>query len=328
MTQTKQAKQDFNEIIDDRLRESIPNLIRLDKYLIKPAIIIISILLPILTIAGALATYIFKPYLGEILVLDALSRPGVESKLKKSILEALNESEVKKAVADMNNEAEDLNNKLKDTFEREVDSAQYKVLRFGCNKAGGTANQKLGIPSCKPGPVIQGMEKLPEFRSTEDSSILVITNTKTQRLKLEIGLPFESTNTDSLENLLIQITAEPAPNNIALDPALAEGRKTLNLSSLKTSTNPNQNAASFITDNNMIRLISPIDKMPLKIEIDITDTLRETKISGPILLRFHTYKNIKGDTTKEDGTTLFLLRTITSSYHLIPTLTNQQQNLP
>jgi hypothetical protein len=288
----------FVKEVDGVLEQRLPNLVRLEKYL--------SIFVLVATLLGALAALGLAVWAGRI-----LWQREQEDYIKTTVRTL--EQDASGPLGLLSKSVSNMSKTLSSTFETQVDSATFKVLKFGC--AAGPAAEATGIRRCSTTKSLAGA-----LQAQEDQTILLVANPKQQIVRLDLSL-YPIRDVGPLEPLLLQIYAEPPPMR-------ADGRTTRTMLSLKPSqVGPNE--SEFVQDGRL-RLIGP-SLGSLRATIDLTPALVNLQITGPILLRFVVTKEsterltevpassaaLKAyDTTS--GTEVFFVRTIISAYHKLP----------
>ncbi|HEX7441546.1 MAG TPA: hypothetical protein VF319_15770 [Caldimonas sp.] len=286
----------FAEAVGAVLEARLPHLVSAERYLSK-TVLIFSLLstLGVLVIAMWAARIVWQKDQEEY----------IKATVQK--LEEDSTGPVGHLTADFTN----MSKTLSATFETQVDSATFKALRFGCTPPSVPAT--TGFPVCSNTNARAGL-----FQALDDQTILLVANPSTQIVRLDISL-YPVDKIDKLEPLFLQIYAEPPPMHATPNSVRA-------LLALK----PEQlgaNGGELLQDGRL-RLVSP-SSGPMQAAIDLTPSLRERALSGPMQLRFAAVREQQAPAAAASssaskgyepatGTELFFVRTITSAYHRIP----------
>lgn len=157
--------------------------------------------------------------------------------------------------------------KLSAQFDKHVDSANSKLLRFGCNKAGAVPVD--GLAACLP---VRTLDSAPsqarDILEVHDQTLIFKANRETQRVHLQLRLsPIDGV--DALKNVGLRLMT---PNILSTERAGVH--HTLNL--VKTDL---PDTHDFIDGGGLLKLYGGVadldDQQPLRIEVEITRLLRE-----------------------------------------------------
>lgn len=285
----------FAEAVGAVLEARLPHLVRAERYL-SGTVLIFSLLstLGVLVIAMWAARIIWQKDQEEYI---------------KATVQKLEEDSTG-PVGLLSTNFTNMSKTLNATFETQVDSATFKALRFGCTPPSVPAT--TGFPVCSNTNARAGL-----FQALDDQTILLVANPAKQIVRLDISL-YPVDKIDKLEPLFLQIYAEPPPMHATPNSARA-------LLVLK----PEQlgaNGGELLQDGRL-RLVSPSG--PIQAAINLTPSLQERALAGPMQLRFAAVREQQATAAAASsgasktyepatGTELFFVRTITSAYHSIP----------
>lgn len=242
---------------------------------------------------------------------------SIEAKVKTTIDQAEKASE--SPVNQLSSNVTNMSKTLVSTFESQVDSATFKILRFGCSPKGTTVGNR--VPACTA-----VADPANVFQAVEDQTILFVANPAKQIVRLDIALaPID--RLEILEPLLLQLYAEPPP--MRDDGSGSAGRGPL---LLKATDLIDEASGRGVLQDGRLRLAT--SGLPMQVSINLTSALAERNLAGPIRLRFVVMKEAPGSGgasgapaagaasatsyVQASGQSIFFLRTITSAHHRIP----------
>jgi len=281
----------FANEVDEVLQAKLPHIVKLERYL-NWAVAVWTILggIGLLGVAGWGASIVFKKLQDE----------SVDTAVKTRLAEPT--GPVAKIAARMSNMSKTLNS----TFETQVDSASFKVLKFGC-----TLPKAPPMPGVRPcaGP------SLPEALLIEERSVSFVASPGKQTVQLDIQLIPGSTA--DLEPLLLEIRAQSAPT-----APESSGSGTGHLLMLKPAQL--MVGKQYLQDGRL-RLHSVTSIW--SVSIDLTPSLQPLELDRATQLRFIVVREVPAQGAGSSGPPkyaqtrdldVFLLRTVTSAYHRIP----------
>jgi hypothetical protein len=290
----------FVEAVGAVLEKRIPHVVQVERFLSTTVLVVTA-----LSAFGLLA---LAAWAGRV-----VWQKDQEEYIKATIRKV--EEDPTGPVGSLSTSFNNMSKTLGSTFESQVDSATFKVLRFGCTPP--NAQGVAGFPACASTAAAAGM-----FQSADDQTILFVANPATQVVRLDISV-YAIGDNERLIPLLLQVYAEP--------PAV---RATSNSARKTVCLRPEQlgSGSGELLQDGRLRLVISSGVIQ-QASIDLTPSLKELKLSGPIQLRFAAVKEdptsrsesaCSGDGSKvygpATGTELFFVRTITSAYHRIPAI--------
>jgi hypothetical protein len=280
LLEKRERDENFGSAVGAIVEKRFPNIARLDRFLSIPiAVVALLAGLGLLSL-GAWAAKIVWEDTQNRQIAEALKKLGKEPDSPLGALSVKYE-------------------RMSKTFESQVDSAAFKILRFGCTKP--NTPKRQGFPECSA-------DRAAEIQLADDQQILFVANPAQQIVRLDLSL-LNIDAIDRLEGLSLRIYAEPPP--ILASKSIARGEILLKPAHV-SSTN-----GTAILEQGRLRLAPPSGL--LQASIDLTPSLKEKAWTGPIQLRFSA--GIQKDNGRVDpatGTELFLIRSITSAYHSLP----------
>lgn len=189
---------------------------------------------------------------------------------------------------------------LHETFRNQVDSASFKVLRFGCTAAG--AGAAADFPPCR-----NEADPAQQFKALEEQTIPFVANLRQQNVRLELSIyPID---VDALEPLLLEIYLEPT----SVRPTAAKPARTLiALQPAHVSSN-----SDFLQHG---RLNVANGSQILEATIDLTSFMQERmgeKTGNTHQLRLRPVIEQDNQFKPASGTERFYVRTIIFTHHRI-----------
>jgi hypothetical protein len=260
------------------IKQAIPNVVKVERYLSVP-VLAFSLLasVGILGLAGWGAKIVWEKHLKGVV---------------KSVVDEL-DNDLKRPTSVAIQDLASMSKTFDSTFETHVDSAVYKVLRFGCNRELKLTND---FPACN---AISRRDVL--FQAREDLSIPFVANLKQQKVQLELSV-YPVDPADSLAQVQLELYLDPAFVRTQQKP----GRVRIELRPDEVKSEGNFVQDGKLDVNNGAQLLAA--------SVDLSKVLERTKLgaSGHAhTLRFQA----SSEDPAFDGAPRFYVRTIVFAHH-------------
>ncbi len=275
-----------DSLMDQRVARAVekqlPHLIKIERYITVP--IVVWGLVSSLGLLGVGAW-------GAKIVWDKMRDQEVQDAARsaKTILESPDGS-----VTRLSSNLSNIATTLDKTFGSQVDSASFKLLRFGCTRPGIAPDEDF--PSCQ---TLAG--KAAEFRALNNVTLFFVASPKHQTVRLELSV-YSIDGAPQLENLVLQIYLQPP----SIHQALVSARQPLLLSPDDVTS-----TSGFVQDG---RLLISNGEKTLDATVDLTRFI-DADAGNTHELRFVVLRADGKGYTEAPGTARFYIRSVIFAYH-------------
>jgi hypothetical protein len=291
---TEDHKSSDSDSLDQQVARAVekqlPHLIKIERYLTVPIVIWGLVSSIGLLGIGAWGAKIVWDQMRDQEVKDAAHSAQI-------ILEAPDGS-----VTRLSSNVSKIASSLDKTFGSQVDSASFKLLRFGCNLP--NIKPEAGFPSCAA-----LAEKGERFRAEQDLTIFFVATPKHQTIKLELSLyPIDALASLEEPVLLLQIYLQPP----SVRPGTASSRQPLLLLPADVKS-----TSEFVQDG---RLLLSNGEKTLDAAIDLTRFIDADSSGSTHELRFVAVRADGKEYKEAPGTARFYVESVIFAHHRLDAL--------